>query len=304
MRRVRPLFHGVYPVLATPFHPDRSVDLEGIERLARFCRANGSDGLVYGGNASEFTTLTVEEREAIVDRIRRAVPELPLVVGVAASAVRDSIRLTEHARVIGAEAVMAMPPFPRASSDEELLAFYRSLEAAGGLPIVLQNSVPPVGLVMRSDLMISIVAAVPAVRCIKEESADSTHKTSRLVASGRDFAVMGGLGSRYGISERARGGVGTMPASSLPEVHVAIWDALDAGDDGRGRAAFAAMLPLIVMSDHLGPSLHKAILVERGVIASTAIREQGYPAWDEIDQREMKAWLTYLEQVVGKAVLD
>lgn len=301
---MRPLFHGVYPVLATPFHPDRSVDLEGVERLARFCRANGSDGLVYGGNASEFTTLTVEEREAIVERIRRAVPELPLIVGVAASAVRDSVRLAGHACVTGADAVMAMPPFPRSSSDDELRSFYRALEAAGSLPIVLQNSVPPVGLVMRPDVMISIVDAVPAVRCIKEESSDSTHKTSRLVASSRDIAVVGGIGSRYGISERARGGVGTMPASSLPEAHVAIWNALEAGDDERGRSAFAAMLPLIVMSDHLGPSLHKAILVERGIIASMAIREQGYPAWDEIDQREMKAWLTYLERVVGKAVLD
>lgn len=301
---MRPLFHGVYPVLAIPFHDDESLDLEGLARLARYCRDSGVDGLVCGGNASEFTTLSVRERQVIAERVREAVPELPLIVGVAAPATPDSLALGEHARSVGAAAVMAMPPFPRAGTDDDLRAFYRSLATAADLPVVVQNSGPPVGIVMRPDLLVAIVEAVPAVRSIKEESADSTHKTSRLTTATRDVAVVGGQGGRYALSERARGAVGMMPASSLPEAHVALWHALEAGDERRARACFAALLPLVVMSDHLGPRLHKEVLVARGVIASAAIREQGHPAFDDIDRREMTAWLGLLDAVLQEPAAD
>ncbi len=50
---MRPLIHGVYPVLATPFEEDGSLAVGDLERLAAYCRDSGVDGLVCNANASE-----------------------------------------------------------------------------------------------------------------------------------------------------------------------------------------------------------------------------------------------------------
>ena len=59
------------------------------------------------------------------------------------------------------------------------------------------------------------------------------------------------------------------------------------------------MLPLVLMSDDLGPRLHKEVLVARGVIRMATIREQGVPQFDAIDRAEMLAWLAYLDDALA-----
>ncbi len=244
-------------------------------------------------------SLQQDERRAVAEAARRAVPELPLVVGVTSATPRDSFDLAAHAAEIGAAAVMAMPPFPRVPSDGEIIAFYAALAEAAELPVIVQDSSPPVGTAMRPALVASIARDVAAVTHAKEETHNSTHKVGDLLAAMPDLKVVGGEGARYVISQHRRGAIGTMPASSLPEAHVMLWDALERGDDSTARASFAAMLPLVLMSDHLGPRLHKEVLVARGVIRMATIREQGVPQFDAIDRAEMLAWLAYLDDALA-----
>ena len=73
-----------------------------------------------------------------------------------------------------------------------------------------------------------IVAAVPALRYVKEEAMPCGQRISALLGCPelRDAAhfggVLGGAGGRYLLDELARGAIGTMPACELADVHVAL----------------------------------------------------------------------------------
>ena len=71
---------GVYPILATPFRTDRSVDEDDLGHLIDFIVRSGADGIVFPGVASEFETLESAERTRLVDRVAHCVAaRVPLV---------------------------------------------------------------------------------------------------------------------------------------------------------------------------------------------------------------------------------
>ena len=43
------LFHGVWPIMATPFQPDESLDLAGFAKAIRFMGSAGADGVTVVG---------------------------------------------------------------------------------------------------------------------------------------------------------------------------------------------------------------------------------------------------------------
>ncbi len=57
-----PILGGVLPVLPTPFAPVASPTPVGLAPLVRYLLRCGVDGMTYPGVASEFDTLSEEER--------------------------------------------------------------------------------------------------------------------------------------------------------------------------------------------------------------------------------------------------
>src|SRR5690349_23068260 len=165
---MRPLFHGVYPVLATPFDEAGRLDRDDLAALVRYVAAAGVDGLACNANASEFTTLTLAERKQAAETVRSVAPDLPIIVAVTASAASDSLELARHAVAIGAAAIMAMPPYPYPGGPDEVRAFFAAL-ASVGLPVMIQNSRPPVGTVLTVDLIADLARSMPLVQAVKEE---------------------------------------------------------------------------------------------------------------------------------------
>ena len=67
MRSSAPLLAGVFPVLATPFHADGSPDEAGLRRDRALRDRRGRRRRRLPGVASEYETLTPEERARLSD---------------------------------------------------------------------------------------------------------------------------------------------------------------------------------------------------------------------------------------------
>ncbi len=91
---------GVYPILATPFRADGSVDERDLARLIDFIVAAGADGLVFPGVASEFETLAPDERAHLVAIVARCVAgRVPFVVGASAADGPAAAMHAAHAKI-------------------------------------------------------------------------------------------------------------------------------------------------------------------------------------------------------------
>src|SRR4051812_30803741 len=147
-------FRGVFAIPPTPFNDDGSVDFAGLDRCVDFCVAAGAHGIVAPVNASEFWTLTDDERQEVARAIvARTAGRAMTMIGVQGASIPHAVMFARHAQSVGADSVIAMPPYVRTASPAMIVAYYTALDAAIDIPICIQNHDPPGGTRMTPELV-------------------------------------------------------------------------------------------------------------------------------------------------------
>ncbi|MDQ6601831.1 MAG: dihydrodipicolinate synthase family protein [Chloroflexota bacterium] len=285
-------FRGVFTIPVTPFDRHGNIDEDSLKNEVDWCVRAGAHGIVAPVNASESPTLLDDERK----RVTRLVVEttakrVPVVVGVSGVSTQASVMFTKYARQTGADAVIAMPPYGvRLADPESVFAFYQSVaDAADDLPVFIQNWGGPAGTIMTAHQMTRLMTEIDNISYLKEETANAGHLMTTVLATAGDACegIMGGIGGRYLMDEFRRGACGTMPACQTTDIHVTIWNALDAGNLDKARRTFNRLLPLLNMEAAFGPIVYKEVLKRRGVIANTTLRSRRDSGLDEYDHKEL-----------------
>src|SRR5690606_42133210 len=102
---------GSIPPLATPFRGE-AVDDDAYGRLCEFQLTEGSHGVLVDGTTAEPSTLSVEERNRLVDVAVEAVGgRLPVVAATGSQSFAETEALTRHAVAAGADALLIVTPY-------------------------------------------------------------------------------------------------------------------------------------------------------------------------------------------------
>ena len=275
-------FRGIFTIPATPFREDGEIDVDGFRHIVDFCVECNAHGLVYPVNASEFTNLSDAERFRLSEvLVEQNAGRIPAIIGVAGVSKEVAAGFAAHAREIGADGVIAMPPYVRRSdlSPGAISDYFRTISDSGGLPIFIQNYGPPLGTNLSAEFLLKLCREVEHVEYIKEETVPSTLKLTEVLQLDSDGAckgVFGGAGGRYMLEEHRRGSAGNMPGCHVTDVVVAFWNALEAGDEKRALHVYKEMAPLFFY-EHQLPGTYKEVLKRRGVIECAYSRNAPVP---------------------------
>jgi 4-hydroxy-tetrahydrodipicolinate synthase len=295
----------VFAIPVTPFTPDGDLDLASLRRCVDFCVAAGAGGIVAPVNASEFFTLTEAERKIVVETVAEQTNgRVPVVAGVSGSSTQVAVEMARHAGQAGADSVMAMPPFVRHPSPDEIVEFYAAVAKAAGVPVWIQDYVGPMGTPMAPALLARLLREIPGVDYLKEETALAPQVMTQVKALAGDAlkGMMGGMAGRYLLDEYARGACGTMPACEVTDAHVAVWNALESGDQQLARRLFRELLPLLNIEAMYSFVVYKEVLYRRGIIACPKTRAPGSPTLDEVSSRELDLILRDLAPLLTAAI--
>jgi 4-hydroxy-tetrahydrodipicolinate synthase len=290
-------WRGIFVIVVTPFTDTYELDEASLRKEIRFCVESGARGLVGPANASEFATLSDEERRRWIEIVvSEAGGQIPVVAATTSGHALPAVALSRYAQQIGAGGVMAMPPHVLHPDAEGCYAYYRALSDALQIPICVQNYYGPVGTPMNAALLARMCRELPRVAYIKEETLPEPRQIAATLAAAGDACagVFGGQGGIYMIEEYNRGACGNMPACQAADVLAHIWGLLEAGDQAGARNLFNQLLPLINYERMHGVASYKEVLYRRGVFATTRSRAPG--AWlDDADRAELDAILANVE---------
>jgi 4-hydroxy-tetrahydrodipicolinate synthase len=294
-------FRGVFAIPVTPFAENGDLDEASLARCVEFIVAAGGHGIVGPVNASESIVLTDGERFRVAEiLVEQAKGRVPVVIGVSGVSTESSVLYARHAAKIGADSVIAMPPYVKHPTTGELLDFYTAVAAAvDGLPVWIQNYVGPIGTPVSAAVVANIVERVPNVAFVKEETAHAPQLMTevRELAGDKVKGMMGGMAGRYLLEEVRRGACGTMPACEVTDAHVAVWDGLER-DPEEGRRLHGQLLPLLNYEAMYSFTVYKEILFRRGVIASAKTRVPGAGKLDAENMRELDFLMRDLEPLL------
>ncbi len=269
-------FAGVYPILATPFQEDGSIDYESTDRLIEYLLEQGAHGLGLFGNASEGYTLLDEERAALLGHIvRRVGGRVPLVVSSGHTGTDAAVRLSRQAQDLGAAALMVLPPYLLKPGADGLFFYYDAIARGVRIPVMVQDAPLMTQVTMPAALLARMGREIENVRLVKVEAPPTVPKITSIRELAEDSLVLfGGLNGQFLIEEFGRGARGVMPNGDVTGVFAAVWKRLCAGDTAGAWGLFAPALPLIrfELQPGLGVSAAKHNMVARGVIRCARVR--------------------------------
>ncbi|MCC7419393.1 MAG: dihydrodipicolinate synthase family protein [Planctomycetaceae bacterium] len=271
----RPL-RGVLSVFQTPYHDDESIDFDTLDREFDYIFGHGADGVVMA-MVSEILRLSTDEREALAAHVCKSVGGRgSVVVSVGAESTHTAIRLTKQAEAAGADGLMAIPPVSIGLGEDELIRYYERILNATTLPVVVQDASGYVGRPMSIQLQARVMHEFGCERVyFKPEAAPIGPRLSALRdATGGAARIFEGTGGIALVDSHRRGIVGTMPGAEIIDALVALWNALEAGDEKRAYEISLPVSSLIAIQTSLDGFLavEKYLLVKRGIFQSTRVR--------------------------------
>jgi 4-hydroxy-tetrahydrodipicolinate synthase len=210
------VLRGVIVAALTPLTVRLVPDLE---RLVDHCRRlleQGCDGVLCLGTTGEASSLSMEERLAILDGLGEAGLGERLLVGVGCCAVPDTVRLARRAREIGAAGVLALPPFYyKKVTDAGLFASFAAViegVADPGLRLYLYHIPQNTGVPLGPRLVQRLHAAYPENVVGVKDSAGDWSYTETLLRLVPGFQVFSGT-EEYLRANLRLGGPGCISAT-------------------------------------------------------------------------------------------
>ena len=130
---MRSALAGSIPPLVTPFRGDR-VDEDTFADLVERQIVEGSHGVLVNGTTAEPSSLTVEERNRLVDvAVRVSNRRRPVVAATGSQSLAETRALTVHAAEAGADALLIVTPYYIRPPQRGIIAYY--LAAVEGISV-------------------------------------------------------------------------------------------------------------------------------------------------------------------------
>ncbi len=277
-------WRGSFAIPMTPFDDRDRIDEDVLRHEIEFCIACGTRGIVVPVLVSEFQALSEAERRLMVRiPVEASAGRVPVIANVAAVNTAVAVELARYAREVGADAVIAMPPYGLRPDFEVTFDYFKAIAAAAGLPVMIQNA----GIVSLSpDQIVRLCSEIELVRWVKEEVWPPTHSISSLLGRNNPHiqGVMGGSGGRFMITEHARGSKGVIHACEFTDLIQRTWEHLDAGRLQEAGDVYEMALPGINLEGLMGMAFAKEIMVRHGVFKNRHMRMETKP----LDAEDLK----------------
>ena len=301
------LFHGVWPIIATPFNDDESINFKSFEKIINFYSNEvGVNGCTIIGVLGESNRLIDSERKELI-KIATSISSKPICVGTSHSGTYATIKLSQDAMNLGAHSVMITPsrePVP--DQRNNIINYYKNIYAELGdeVPIVLQDHPASTLVHITMDSMKQIIKTdCPSVQCIKLESLPSPPKIRQLVPfineNNLNCTILTGLGALYGLFDLECATNGFMTGFAFPEILYNIYhQQIIEKNNKNAKLLYQKYLPLMVFEQQPGIAMRKEIYKLRGIMDNTYCRHPGKNSTNDA-VKQLKDWIDF---IIGKDI--
>ena len=241
-----PTIHGIIGYTITPFSADgQRIDLDALGRSIDRLIDSGVHAIAPLGSTGEGAYLSdAEWDEVSAYSLAKIARRVPTVVSVSDLTTAMAVRRARYAEANGADVVMVLPASYWKLSEAEILAHYAAIGDSVGVPIMLYNNPATSGTDMSVDLILRIVKQVANVTMVKESTGDiqRMHQLHRH----SDVPFYNGC-NPLALEAFAAGAKGwcTAAPNLIPQLNLALYDAVLANDLTLARELFYRQLPLL-----------------------------------------------------------
>ncbi|MBO8172589.1 MAG: 2,4-dihydroxyhept-2-ene-1,7-dioic acid aldolase [Bacillaceae bacterium] len=239
-------FRGSIAPVVTPFKEDDSLDLETLANLIEWHIESGSHGISVTGTTGEPSSLTIEEREQVMETAIKTVNgRVPIVPGTGSTNHAETLHLTKRAQEMGADGAMVIVPYYNKPSQHALYKHFKTIADAVDIPIIIYNIPGRTAVNLHVKTLARLNEDCPNIIGVKESNKDFEHVNRVLLNCGRDFLLFSGI-ELLCYPMLAIGGAGYISATAnvIPDKVADVYNAWAAGDVKKAQDLHYELMPL------------------------------------------------------------
>lgn len=262
---------GIIVPILTPMHEDETVNYEELVNQIERLIAAGVHGIfVFGTNGEGYILDEEEKAEIIRVAVKTVNGRVPVYAGTGCVSTRDTIRMSQKAKELGADVLSIITPSFAAASQEELIRHYETVANAVDMPILLYNIPARTGnaLAPATVQKLSQVANIVGAKDSSGNFDNILQYIEKTRGGDKPFTVLSGNDSLI-LWTLLAGGQGAIAgcANVFPHTMVSIYEKFIAGDLEGARKAQDSIRPFRDVFKFGNPN----------TIVKTAVKELGYP---------------------------
>jgi len=205
------LFKGSGVAIVTPFHANGEINFDEFERLIEFQLENNTDALIVCGSTGEGSTLTYDERDALIAcAVQKVAGRIPVIGGCGSNSTDNALRLSQGAKASGADALLSVSPFYNKPTHRGLIEHYTKIAKTVDLPIILYNIPGRTGSNIEPATMLEL-SKIDNISGVKESAGDIVQVARIAALCGDNFDIYAGNDNEI-LPVLALGGKGTISA--------------------------------------------------------------------------------------------
>lgn len=296
----RRVLHGISGVHVTAYDDRGEIDPTVTGRIISDIAAAGVHNIVSGGNTGEFFSMTADEIIRLQAIAVKAVDGRAAVTAAAGRSVREAIAVTKAAKDEGADGVMIHHPLDPFAAPHAQVDYFIAIAEAVDLPLVAY---------VRSDAIsvdeLARLATHPAVAGVKFASTNTMLFADCVRATrGTNATWICGLAESWALPFYALGGKGFTSGlvNIAPELSLAVWRALEAGDYATARAHVDRIAPFEIMRTKHRNGANVTVVKEALRLRGTpvgAVRLPGLPELEESDRQVLSKVLDSWKEAIA-----
>jgi dihydrodipicolinate synthase/N-acetylneuraminate lyase len=202
-------WQGPMTAIATPFDAAGRLDEPAFATLVDRQIADGVTGIVVGGCTGEFWSQSMEERKHLHALCVASVAgRVPVIAGTGMIRTAETIELTAHAKSVGCDGAMILPPWFVKLPGEDIVAHFRAVSDAVKLPVMAYN-IPANNVNPLTPALVDRLADIETVVAIKESSFDYRNFYHTITRVKDRLLVFGPL-SQFGYAALLLGASGSV----------------------------------------------------------------------------------------------
>jgi 4-hydroxy-2-oxoglutarate aldolase len=255
---------GVLPPVPTPFDPQGEVNHRALTDNLERWNAYRLAGYVILGSNGETVYLTHDEKLALLETARKAIPPNKwMIAGTGCESTGATIELTRQAAEIGVDTALIITPhfYGGKMSDEALTHHYFSVADASPIPVLVYN-VPKFTHIDLDAQTVARMAEHPNIIGIKDSGGNISKIADMVRITGKGFQVLAGSGGFFfpALAVGAVGGIMAV-ANIAPQQALDIYHLFRKGFISETAELQRKMIPLnSAVTDRFGIAGLKAAL--------------------------------------------
>jgi 4-hydroxy-tetrahydrodipicolinate synthase len=238
------MFKGAFTALITPFR-NGAVDEQALAEFVEWQIAEGIHGLVPVGTTGESPTLDYDEHMRVIEvTIETARKRVPVIAGTGSNSTAEAIELSQHAKKVGADALLIVTPYYNKPTQEGLYQHFKAINDTVDLPIVIYN-IPGRSVVDMSVATMARLFELKNVVGLKDATANLARVSLQRLAMGEKFCQLSGEdGTALGFNAHGGQGVISVASNVAPRLVAELQSLTLKGDYAAALALQDRLMPL------------------------------------------------------------